>query len=126
LPNAWVTAVTWAGPDWELWFDTEADSMGNYTLNVIGFDDRTYWLHAEYWQDTGVLMGGVDGLSIHSGDTVQVNLVLAPLEISGTISGHVTADGAPFAWSCRFMLGITGPATILKTGPMKTAIMSWV
>jgi len=105
LPNAWVTAVTWAGPDWELWFDTEADSMGNYTLNVIGFDDRTYWLHAEYWQDTGVLMGGVDGLSIHSGDTVQVNLVLAPLEISGTISGHVTADGAPlpgvqvYAWN---------------------------
>ncbi|MFQ6606294.1 MAG: T9SS type A sorting domain-containing protein [Fidelibacterota bacterium] len=105
LPNAWVTAVTWAGPDWELWFDTETDSLGDYTLNVVGFNDRTYWLHAEYWQDTGVLMGGADDISVLSGDTVEVNLVLAPLEITSFISGHVTAQGAPlggvevYAWN---------------------------
>jgi len=96
LPDAWVTAVTWAGPDWELWFDTETDSLGDYTLNVVGFDDRTYWLHAEYWQDTVVLMGGTDDISVLSGDTVEVNLVLAPQEITSFISGHVTAQGAPW------------------------------
>jgi len=97
LPGAWVRAVTWAGPDWELWFGTEADSTGNYYLEVMGFNDRTYWLHAEFWQDTGVLMGGVDDITILSGDTVQVNLVLAPMEITSSIRGLVTAEGTPLA-----------------------------
>lgn len=103
LEDAWVEASPWFdfGGWWfdGVFFETETDESGSYELDVMGFDDRYYWVYADYWDyETGDLwVGGVDSVAVGSGDSVTVDLVLRPIIYSSEICGYVTRDGKPVA-----------------------------
>lgn len=104
LKGAWIEADTWSefamGP-WggDLHFDTESDETGSYELDVMAFDDRHYWIYADWWDsETDIFwVGGKDSVSVKTGDSVLVDLVLRPIVYSSGICGYVTMDGEPMA-----------------------------
>jgi len=57
---------------------TESDADGYYSVDVVGFDDLTYWVYGESFgaDSSEYIMDYVDGIAVHSGDSINVDLEL--------------------------------------------------
>lgn len=78
------------------YFWEETDEDGSFHSEVMGFTDRAYWIFGEYYDESGELMiGAVEDVTIGSGDTVVIELILKPREYRSTIYGYVFSGEDP-------------------------------
>ena len=86
--------------EWGPYFWGETDADGHYEIDVMGFDDRYYWVYANYYNNETYesWTSGQDSVSVQSSDTVEVNLQIGPIVYSSNISGYVTMEGEPLEW----------------------------
>lgn len=99
LHEAWVAAVA-LGFDGELVFSSWTNSDGHYNLDVIGLgEQRPYWVLGVYESDDldEEIIGIVDSVIVHSGDSLELNLVLQSITYDGFIYGEVTYEGDPIS-----------------------------
>ena len=87
--------------EWGPYFWGETDADGHYEIDVMGFDDRYYWVYANYYNNETYesWTSGQDSVSVQSSDTVEVNLQIGPIVYSSNISGYVTMEGEPLEWA---------------------------
>jgi len=104
LEEAWVSASPWLSElDNDLWgggelfFEAETDASGSYEMDVMGFDNRYYRVYADYWdpETWDLWVGGVDSVSVLTGETATVNLQLHIVIYSSEVCGQVTFEGQP-------------------------------